>query len=99
MKGASMIRIEIKTVVELPETAAASFDDHAHEQILQREIERIAEDPIGYQELHECDVKVTSCFLDGPIASAYVEKTITYRGFLFGYPSPPTLEPNGFPGL
>jgi hypothetical protein len=49
MKGASMIRIEIKTVVELPETAAASFDDHAHEQILQREIERVAEDPTGYQ--------------------------------------------------
>jgi hypothetical protein len=99
MKGASMIRIEIKTVVELPETAAASFDDHAHEQILQREIERIAEDPIGYQELHECDVKVTSCFLDGPIASTYVEKIITYRDFLFDYPSSRTLEPNGFPGL
>lgn len=94
-----MIRIEIKTVIELPNLGPTFHDLDAPQQILQLEIERVAEDPLAYQQSHECDVKITSCLLDGPIASAYAEKIVAYRDFLFDRQSSRTLEPAGFPAI
>jgi hypothetical protein len=91
-----MMRIEIKTIVELPDPVAG--EQPTPHQVLEGEIERAAEDPITYLQTHLCYVSIRGSMIDGPIASDVVEKAFPdSQGFL-DTPLIKTLEPRNSRG-
>ena len=89
-----MFRIEIKAIVELEVPAPSQMYKRTHERMLKREIERAAQDPIAYQLAHDCSMRVVGSLLDGPIASARIEKLVEREA-----PMTLSLEPAVFPTL